>query len=603
MPHRTDSVIPESYRFGHRKQDVEIPLTVSEIETANTYNKKNLNKKTFGLSDTNVKTFDTSLGALAPFLNQASGVMNQIFGAESKELSQKDKDINMGRIALQFFTQMGASASQPGQTALGAANIAGANVAQSYLAKVQSDKDREAKLEQDKKSGALSLAMQLKSAEDAKTIALAKATNVKPSKPSPYKITNQADVLATMRELKMSLINPDTKQFWDSGDIIPLTAAQYDKFGLGTLSIYKDVKEDSKIYTNMSEKAIVVNDITIQPNNSARLKISAVNSVDAKIGGNLVEVKKASPTQKDRDRSDLYRLGAMYAADKNSLSQPEFNLYTQLFQIAEKGRPVTRLNPENNMMETFFEGGLDLSSMKLLPRPEGLAKEDILSKKFQTFNADQTNSAGFAIRMINTDGIVRDILQDGYKVNLKDMLAQHSWFTSKTGNSMTSLPGQRFYTATTNFINAQLRKESGAAIGPVEYEDALKTYFPMMGDSAQLIEDKRDSRQALMRIMAGNGQGPIAAHFKELVPFLTTTIDDKKVNIIRSQEYNKAMEVRKDQSKGIIYGSKIANKTIKELENMLQDPDVQLKLADYQIRAISSLLRNKKNNQNSSGGL
>ena len=174
MPHRTDSVIPESYRFGHRKQDVEIPLTVSEIETANTYNKKNLNKKTFGLSDTNVKTFDTSLGALAPFLNQASGVMNQIFGAKSKELSQKDKDINMGRIALQFFTQMGASASQPGQTALGAANIAGANVAQSYLAKVQSDKDKKAKLEQDKKSGALSLAMSMQAQAQAKEIALGK---------------------------------------------------------------------------------------------------------------------------------------------------------------------------------------------------------------------------------------------------------------------------------------------------------------------------------------------------------------------------------------------------------------------------------------------
>ena len=183
MSHRTDSAIPESYRFGHRKQDVgsEIPLTVSEIDTANTNNKKLANNELLGSANTNFKTFDKSLGTLAPFLNQASGIMNKMYGATGEEVTQKDKDINMGRIALQFFTQMGASASQPGQTALGAANIAGANVAQSYLAKVQSDKDKKAKLEQDKKSGALSLAMSMQAQDQAREIALNKPQTIRTS--------------------------------------------------------------------------------------------------------------------------------------------------------------------------------------------------------------------------------------------------------------------------------------------------------------------------------------------------------------------------------------------------------------------------------------
>ena len=191
MSHRTDSAIPESYRFGHRDVGSKIPLTVSEIDTANTNNKKLANNELLGSANTDIKTFDNSLGALAPLLNQASGIMDKIYGA-TVEPTQKEKDINMGRIALQFFTQMGASASQPGQTALGAANIAGANVAQSYLAKVQSDKDKKAKLEQAKKSGGLSLAMSMQAQDQARDIAFNKP------KTSTYKASGSSDSINYM---------------------------------------------------------------------------------------------------------------------------------------------------------------------------------------------------------------------------------------------------------------------------------------------------------------------------------------------------------------------------------------------------------------------
>ncbi len=120
------------------------------------------------------KLLDPKIGALAPFINQATQILDSVY-ASTSEPTQREKDINMGRAALQFFTQMGASASQPGQTALGAANIAGANVAKDYLAKeTKREADKKA-LEQAKKSSALSLGMQLKSAKDAKEIALGKA--------------------------------------------------------------------------------------------------------------------------------------------------------------------------------------------------------------------------------------------------------------------------------------------------------------------------------------------------------------------------------------------------------------------------------------------
>ena len=147
-----------------------MPTNASQIDKSN---KSGVDLATFGSSDTNIKTLDPSLGALVPFINQASGILDNIYG-KTVEPTQREKDLNMGRAALKFFTQLGAASSVPGQTALGAANIAGASVAQDYLNKVQSDKDKSDKLAQSKKAGSISLGMQLKSAKDAKDIATRK---------------------------------------------------------------------------------------------------------------------------------------------------------------------------------------------------------------------------------------------------------------------------------------------------------------------------------------------------------------------------------------------------------------------------------------------
>ena len=154
-------------RQGHRKTDN--PIIVKSEDTnsfVENQNKKNIN----GVSDTDITTLDPSLGALAPFINQASSILDNIYG-KTVEPTQREKDLNMGRATLKFFTQLGAASSVPGQTALGAANIAGASVAQDYLNKVQSDKDKSDKLEQAKKAGSVSLGMQLKSAKDAQELA------------------------------------------------------------------------------------------------------------------------------------------------------------------------------------------------------------------------------------------------------------------------------------------------------------------------------------------------------------------------------------------------------------------------------------------------
>lgn len=79
-------------------------------------------------------------------------------------------------------------------------------------------------------------------------------------------------------------------------------------------------------------------------------------------------------------------------------------------------------------------------------------------------------------------------------------------------NLFTSGDQQKYQQAKRNFISANLRKESGAAISPQEYESEDKKYFPQFGDSAAVIEQKRKARETAieaLRIQAGPGGGKI----------------------------------------------------------------------------------------------
>lgn len=71
---------------------------------------------------------------------------------------------------------------------------------------------------------------------------------------------------------------------------------------------------------------------------------------------------------------------------------------------------------------------------------------------------------------------------------------------------MQSEEGRLFEQAQRNFVSAVLRKESGAAISPQEYEQEAKKYFPQVGDSEIVIEQKRRAReQAVENLKAEAG--------------------------------------------------------------------------------------------------
>lgn len=75
-------------------------------------------------------------------------------------------------------------------------------------------------------------------------------------------------------------------------------------------------------------------------------------------------------------------------------------------------------------------------------------------------------------------------------------------------NSMISPADQKVDQAQRDFVNAVLRKESGAAIAQSEFNNAIKQYFPNVGDSKATVAQKARNRQTAiigMKNMAGRG--------------------------------------------------------------------------------------------------
>lgn len=110
---------------------------------------------------------------------------------------------------------------------------------------------------------------------------------------------------------------------------------------------------------------------------------------------------------------------------------------------------------------------------------------------------EQSKAAGFADRMLAAESVIS---------NPKIATALTSRFNRAVTGDMTGvgvpfgneLAGPDYQKATQaqrSFINAVLRRESGAVISPSEFEEARKQYFPAPGDSQEVLEQKANERR------------------------------------------------------------------------------------------------------------
>lgn len=111
---------------------------------------------------------------------------------------------------------------------------------------------------------------------------------------------------------------------------------------------------------------------------------------------------------------------------------------------------------------------------------------------------DQSNAAGFYDRMAASNKTISALEQQGtdYWQNFA-----RNYAPGGTSAYFMTPEFQQYDQAQRDFINAQLRKESGAAIGESEFENARRQYFPQPGDSPQVIKQKAQNRQIAIDAM------------------------------------------------------------------------------------------------------
>lgn len=162
-----------------------------------------------------------------------------------------------------------------------------------------------------------------------------------------------------------------------------------------------------------------------------------------------------------------------------------------------------------------------------VPLPEDVYQQQIEKARVQgeatasnrPFTEGETKAGGFAVRMVGANERIGQIVNgpDGKPGTADDYdPTQYSDATLRgvpfVGNSLQSDQGRQYYQAMSDWVTANLRKESGAVIGVDEMENEFKKYFPQPGDDMQTIQQKGESRrlaEAGMRTAAGRSYDEI----------------------------------------------------------------------------------------------
>lgn len=147
---------------------------------------------------------------------------------------------------------------------------------------------------------------------------------------------------------------------------------------------------------------------------------------------------------------------------------------------------------EGGLMYRFSEDGI---AVPILDGDGNHLKADVVTKPP---TQDQANTAIYGRRMQEAVNDMGTLSDKGY-----DRGTIGQGVESKLPNQLQSSELQRQSQAERNFVNATLRRESGAAISQSEFDSAEKQYFPRAGDSKEVKEQKKKNREIAIESFKG----------------------------------------------------------------------------------------------------
>ena len=118
-----------------------------------------------------------------------------------------------------------------------------------------------------------------------------------------------------------------------------------------------------------------------------------------------------------------------------------------------------------------------------------------------------------------------------------------------------------------------MRDESGAAIAPSEYANALAQYFPQVGDGYKAIEAKKGLREATVSGMINSAGDAFDVMYPTARQYLKYKDDDETIDILNSQGYANELLAKAKLGQTIYFKSTLSIMDLDELIKMAQNPN------------------------------
>ena len=169
----------------------------------------------------------------------------------------------------------------------------------------------------------------------------------------------------------------------------------------------------------------------------------------------------------------------------------------QAAQLAAQAQRLALEQKKADAEEQYKQQKLEIDQMDAqTKRMQAMADK----RKEKEPKEGQFTSAGFAKRMEQAEA-------DLAKIEGFNPTSESNLLTKWAPEALKSSGRKQFEQARRNFINAVLRKESGAAISESEFENANQQYFPSPGDTPDVLMQKAQNRQlALAAMKASSGK-------------------------------------------------------------------------------------------------
>lgn len=205
------------------------------------------------------------------------------------------------------------------------------------------------------------------------------------------------------------------------------------------------------------------------------------------------------------------------------ITQPQYDLALQ------------NMAPSGTIIKSDGQGGFTMA------QGPGVTGGDALP----TLTVDAAKNAGFLERLRTTAPIIDDLEQQGLSFGQQTA----GVIPGGLGNFVRTPEFQKYDQARRDFVNAILRRESGAVISDSEFANAEAQYFPVPGDSPEVIAQKRGNRAAAVRgVEIGAGEGVSLVSPPEPAQWTAQTIEAMPIDQLQQSLQGLDFSVLSDEA-------------------------------------------------------